>query len=78
MNIIDWYYYEGNTRVAMRTGSTLSYLLGDHLGSTAITTDSNGVLGSELRYYPWGTSRYARGSTPTTFQFTSETIVKAL
>jgi hypothetical protein len=37
------YYYAGGTRVAERTGSsTLNFLLGDHLGSTAITTNSSG------------------------------------
>jgi len=37
------YYYAGGQRVAVRTGSsTLNYLLGDHLGSTSVTTDSNG------------------------------------
>ncbi len=29
------YYYAGSTRVAMRQGSTLYWLLGDHLGSTS-------------------------------------------
>ena len=34
------YYYAGGQRVAMRKGSsTVYYLLGDHLGSTAITAD---------------------------------------
>jgi hypothetical protein len=39
----------------MHTGSsTLNFLLGDHLGSTALTTDSSGVKSAEIRYYPWG------------------------
>jgi RHS repeat-associated protein len=66
------FYYAGS--------STLKFLLGDHLGSTAITTDSGGVLGSETRYYPWGTTRYTSGSIPTIprcprdtpFQFTGQ------
>jgi hypothetical protein len=36
------YYYLGGLRVAMRDGRTLSFLLGDHLGSQAITADGNG------------------------------------
>jgi hypothetical protein len=48
------YYYAGSQRVAMRTGSTLYYLLGDHLGSTSITTNTSGALVAELRYKPWG------------------------
>ena len=62
-----------STRVAMRTGSsTVNFLLGDHLNSNAITTDSSGMIGSEIRYTPWGTRRYASGSILTLFQFTSE------
>ena len=33
------YYYLGRLRVAMRDGGALSFLLGDHLGSQAITAD---------------------------------------
>ena len=42
--------FAGISRIAMRVNSTLSYLLTDHLGSTSITTNSNGALISELRY----------------------------
>ena len=66
------YYYAGSQRVAMRTGSTLYYLLGDHLGSTSITTSSSGGLVSELRYKPWGETRYSSGTTPTQYQYTGQ------
>jgi RHS repeat-associated protein len=67
------YYYSGATRVAMRTGSsTLNYLLSDHLGSTAITANSGGGLSAELRYRPWGETRYTWGSTPTTLRYTGQ------
>ncbi len=69
------YYYAGSTRVAMRTGinpGTLNYLFGDHLGSTSITTDSQGVFQTELRYYPWGGVRYSSGTIPTSFRFTGQ------
>jgi len=67
------YYYAGATRVAMRTGSsTINYLLGDHLGSQAITTDNNGLNPKEIRYYPWGNTRYTSGTTPTNFKFTGQ------
>ena len=67
------YYYAGATRVAMRTGSsTLNYLLGDHLGSTAITADASGNKVAEMRYMPWGETRYASGTTPTDFGFTGQ------
>ena len=67
--------------MAVRTGSsTLNFLLGDHTslplstgrGSTAITASSGGALSAELRYYAWGETRYASGTTPTTYRFTGQ------
>jgi RHS repeat-associated protein len=66
------YYYAGGTRIAMRQGSIVNYLLGDHLGSTAITANSSGGFSSELRYKPWGETRYTNGTTPTRHQFTGQ------
>ena len=66
------YYYAGAQRVAMRTGSTLYYLLSDHLGSTSLTMDANGNVISELRYKAWGEVRYAAGSTPTDYTYTGQ------
>jgi RHS repeat-associated protein len=63
----------------MRTGTasagTVNYLLGDHLGSTAITLDSAGGrlnTNTELRYYPYGVVRYTAGATLTSFNFTGQ------
>ncbi len=70
------YYYLGGTRVAMRTGSsTLNYLLGDHLGSQALTLTSAGArlaTNTELRYMPYGVARYTAGTTPTSYNFTGQ------
>jgi len=44
----------------------------DHLGSTAITADANGVKYSELRYRAYGETRYTDGTTPTTYRFTGQ------
>jgi YD repeat-containing protein len=44
------YYFAGTQRVAVRTGSTLKYLLGDHLGPTSIVTSVSGGLLMETRY----------------------------
>ena len=63
----------------MRTGSsTLNYLLGDHLGSQAITTNSSGSKSAEIRYYPWGTERYTSGTTPTTYHFTGQRLESSI
>ena len=67
------YYSAGGTRVAMRIGTNApSFLLGDHLGSTAITVSADGTKAAEMRYMPWGEQRYASGTTPTSFRFTGQ------
>ena len=67
------YYSAGGARVAMRTGaSTLNFILSDHLGSTSVTTDSNGAFPTDNRYKAWGESRYASGTLPTKFTYTGQ------
>jgi hypothetical protein len=67
------YYYAGGQRVAVRRGSTLSLLFGDHLGSTAYTADPiTGRRWTSLRYKPWGEGCYAEGAAPTEFHFTGQ------
>ena len=65
-------YYAGTTRVAVRVGSTISYLLTDHLGSTSNTINTSGTETGELRYKAWGETRYTSGSTPTSMRFTGQ------
>ena len=48
------------------------YLLTDHLGSTAITVDTNNGKVAEIRYKPWGETRYVWGTTPTDYRFTGQ------
>ena len=48
---------------AVHKDGTLSFLLGDHLGSTSLVTDANGNNPIETRYKAWGEVRY---STPDT------------
>jgi RHS repeat-associated protein len=47
-------------------------LLGDHLGSTALTVNSAGAKYGELRYKAFGETRYTFGTTPTSFAFTGQ------
>jgi len=53
-------------------GSTYYWLLGDHLGSTAVTANSSGARSAEVRYKAWGENRYTSGATPTTFRYTGQ------
>jgi len=55
------YYSMGGARVAESVDGTLYFLLSDHLGSTALTTDREGGRTAELRYYPYGSYRYNTG-----------------
>jgi hypothetical protein len=41
-------------RLAVRTGGTLSFLLGDHIGSSSLTTDANGVQTAQALYKAFG------------------------
>ena len=58
-------YYEA-------TGGVLYFLLIDHLGSTATTTDVSGARVTELRYYPYGDTRYNGGNQKTNYRFTGQ------
>jgi RHS repeat-associated protein len=66
------YYSFGGQRVAMRQGDEVYYLHGDHLGSTSLTTNSEGNVVSEVRYHPYGQERWANGEAVTDFGFTSQ------
>ena len=67
------YYLVGGQRIAMRTpNNSVSYLLTDHLGSTSLTTNSTGVVTSELRYSPWGETRFTSGTSPTNYRYTGQ------
>lgn len=75
-NAVTKYYVLGGQlsgegrRVAMRQGGVLTWLLGDHLGSTTITANENGVLASEQTYTAWGQTR--SGSVTTDRQYTGQ------
>ena len=51
------YYFVNGQRFAMKAGPTVSYITGDHLGSTSLITNDSGTLISRTRYYPYGSVR---------------------
>ena len=55
------HYSFGGLRVAVKRGSTLYHVHGDHLGSTSMTTAGSVVEGSRA-YYPYGAQRSASGN----------------
>ena len=69
------YYQAGDQRVALRVNGVLRWLATDHLGSTSITADGvSGARLAELRYRPWGETRYSWGATPTQRRFTGQVL----
>ncbi len=66
------YYSANSQRVAMRTSSTLSYLLADALGSSTVALDSTGATQAIQLFAPYGSIRYSQGSMPTTYNFTGQ------
>ncbi len=65
------YYYFGAQRVAMKQGTAVTYLHGDHLGSTSVTS---GASSSTQVYYPFGAVRASSGNLQTDFTFTGQKI----
>ena len=68
------YYQAGGQRIALRVNGVVRWLATDHLGSTALTASETGGRLSEIRYKPWGESRYTFGATPTQRRFTGQVL----
>jgi len=65
------HYSFGGLRVAVKRGSTLYHVHGDHLGSASVTTAGSVVEGSRA-YYPYGAQRSASGTLRTDRTFTGQ------
>jgi RHS repeat-associated protein len=57
---------------AMRVGSTLYYVLKDHLGSASVVTNTSGTIVGEDRFYPFGETRFTTGTMYTDKLFTGQ------
>ncbi|MEM7129271.1 MAG: RHS repeat-associated core domain-containing protein [Chloroflexota bacterium] len=68
--IIKYYYFNGQ-RIAMRKGGTFYYLYGDHLGSTVLSTKTNGTVHTGQSYYGFG-RKLGGASLPTDHRFTGQ------
>ncbi len=67
------YIFAGNTRVAMIKDGDIYYFHKDHLGSTNIITDADGVtVGSATEYLPFGLERSNSGQNITDYKFTDQ------
>ena len=67
------YYSAGGTRVAMRQGDTVTYLFGDHLGSTSVAFDDVTNATQSQGYTAFGEQRYSLGGNlPTDYEYTGQ------
>ena len=76
------YYAFGGQRVAMRQGASVYWIHGDHplrcaagtvgLGNANLVTSITGTVVSEMRYYPYGETRWVTGTMPTNKLFTGQ------
>jgi RHS repeat-associated protein len=66
------YYFAGSQRIAMRSKGEVYYMIGDHLGSTSLTTNAAGQVIAEQRYTAWGETRYDSGESQTKYQYTGQ------
>jgi uncharacterized protein RhaS with RHS repeats len=66
------YYSLNGGRVAQKTGTTLTYLLSDPLGSNTVALNSTGQVIAFQHYSPYGTVDYTWGSMPTLFNYAGE------
>ena len=71
------YYAAGGARIAMRVGTGtsdagLTYLFGDHLGSTHVSYKADGSQTITQLYKAWGEPRYATASLSTKYTYTGQ------
>ncbi len=66
------YFYADGQRIAMKKDGVVSCIYGDQLGSVSAVADAGGNLISKTLYHPWGTTRYAQGTSPTDYGYTGQ------
>jgi len=71
-NVATSYYTVGGQRIAQRRAGVVYYLHTDHLGSASLTTYASGNRVGELRYKPYGETRYIWGVMRTDRRYTGQ------
>lgn len=83
-NVVTKHYMFNGQLVAQRTvdgqgGSSVTFLLGDHLGSVTTVLWASGAVKDNQRYNPWGEVRWAQSGNPITgYSYTSQRYDDAL
>ena len=67
------YYSAGSAKTAMRRAGVVTYLFGDHLGSTSVAYDDGSTTARRQGYTAFGSERYnLGGDLPTRYQYTGQ------
>jgi len=67
------YYSAGSAKIAMRKAGVVTYLLGDHLGSTSVAYNDVTNSVQSKGYFAFGQERYSLGGDlPTRYQYTGQ------
>ena len=64
--------FDGQSRIASKTGTKTYFYHTDHLGSTNVVTDERGTKVQETAYDPFGETRYSWGSVNLAYKFTGQ------
>ncbi len=63
------YIFAGNSRVAMKSGTTVLFCHPDHQGGTSVVTDAAGNKVEAVAYYPFGETRQDSGTDATLYKW---------
>ncbi len=69
------FIFAGNLRIAKIKGSDVQYYHKDHLGSSSVMSDENGILAESIAYEPYGSQRKlfcAQEQSDTNYTFTDQ------
>ena len=66
------FYSVGGQTIAVKVGSTLSYLVPDLLGSMVLALNASGTVSAVALYNPYGQKGYAWGTMPTDQSYTGQ------
>jgi len=65
-------YTFGSQTIAVRVNGILSWVLGDHLGSTSVTANADGSFKSQIQYTAFGEIRASLGITDSEYRYTGQ------
>jgi RHS repeat-associated protein len=65
-------YTFGSQTIAVRVNGVLSWVLGDHLGSTSVTANADGSFKSQIQYTAFGEIRASLGITDSEYRYTGQ------